>query len=188
MTERAQNAEMENTVTCLQCGGTQLDMASREVEFDHGGRDKPFRVKATFPFITCRQCGFVSVDGVDEDLQHEAACRHLGVMTPAEIRALRDKIGLTQKDLAELTGFGVASISRWEGGVLIQNEACDRLLYLLTIPENVERLRRREARCPENPPRAASDRSPQVNRVFPRAKLEEYAGVHPSIYVDPSRN
>ncbi len=130
----------DETRACLRCGSTALNIGPREVEFDYGGREKPFRVKATFPFITCRECGFSCVDGEDETLQHEAACRHLGVMTPTEIRTLRERLGLTQEALADLTGHGVASIRRWEGGLVIQNEASDRLLYLMTFPDNIERL------------------------------------------------
>jgi putative zinc finger/helix-turn-helix YgiT family protein len=139
------NSETGEFQTCLRCGSTELDSARREVEFDYGGREKPFRVKATFPFKTCRVCGFSFLDGIDEDLQHEAACRQLGVMTPSEIRDLREKLELTQEEFAELTKIGVASVSRWERGFLIQNEANDQLLYLLTFPENVERLRQRKA-------------------------------------------
>jgi putative zinc finger/helix-turn-helix YgiT family protein len=143
----------ENNPHCLRCGSAAVESAYREVEFDYGGREKPFRVKATFPLTTCRECGFTSVEGDGETLQHEAACRHLGVMTPAEIQTLREKMNLAQKDLAELTGLGVASISRWERGLVIQNKACDQLLYLLTFPENVERLQRRKAVPPGDPPK-----------------------------------
>ena len=47
-----------------------------------------------------------------------------------------------------------ASLARWETGALIQNGANDQLLFLLTFPENFERLRRRaeetESRFEEN--------------------------------------
>jgi putative zinc finger/helix-turn-helix YgiT family protein len=145
------HAETDEIKSCPRCGSTELDLAHREVEFDYGGREKPFRVKATFPFATCRKCGFSYLDGNDEELQHDAACRHLGVMTPGEILALRERMGLSQKELADITGLGVASVSRWERGLLIQNEACDQLLYLLKFPENLERLRERKAECTMTP-------------------------------------
>jgi putative zinc finger/helix-turn-helix YgiT family protein len=145
------NSETKAFQACLRCGSTELDKARRDVEFEYGGREKPFRFKASFPFNTCRRCGFSFLDGDDEELQHEAACRHLGVMTPAEVLDLRTKMGLSQKELAELTGLGVASLSRWERGLLIQNEASDQLLYLLTFPENLERLRQRKiSNAPSN--------------------------------------
>ena len=37
--------------------------------------------------------------------------------------------------------LGIATVSRWERGVLIQNEANDRFLRLLQFPDNVDRLR-----------------------------------------------
>ena len=125
--------DQEDYGTCFQCGSSNLDTAEREVEFDYGGREKPFRVKACFPFATCRNCGFEFLVGIDEDMKHEAACRQLGVMTPAEIVALRKKMGLTQKELADLTGIGEASVSRWERGFLIQNESHDQAVVSAAV-------------------------------------------------------
>jgi putative zinc finger/helix-turn-helix YgiT family protein len=174
MTMKYPNAHpgTEELSTCPRCGSTEVDSTRREVEFDYGGREKPFRVKATFPFITCRQCGSSFLDGDDEELQHDAACRHLGVMTPAEVRALRERMGLSQKELAELTGLGVASVSRWERGLLIQNEACDQLLYLLTFPENLERLREHKVASAANTPAPVNQKPGQAggNGAFPTFK------------------
>jgi len=49
------------------------------------------------------------------------------LLTGEEIRSLRQTRGLTQQDLANLLKVGIASIKRWETG-LIQSEAMDRLL------------------------------------------------------------
>jgi DNA-binding transcriptional regulator YiaG len=65
-------------------------------------------------------------------------------MTPAEVRAVRQKAGsLSRAEFARITRLGEATIGRWERGELIQNAANDQLLYLLTFPENVVRLRDR---------------------------------------------
>jgi putative zinc finger/helix-turn-helix YgiT family protein len=128
---------------CMKCGSTNIETQEREDTFEYGGREKPFIVTARFPVHTCRECGFSFTDGHAEKLRHDAACRQLGVMTPDEVRAVREKYGMNQAKFAELTKLGEASLSRWERGVLIQNEANDQLLYLLRFPENVERLRQR---------------------------------------------
>lgn len=74
-------------------------------------------------------------------MQHEAVCKHLGVMTPGQIRQLRVNLGLSRTQLARLTGLGEATIARWERGSLIQNEANDRFLKLLAHKENIRRLK-----------------------------------------------
>jgi hypothetical protein len=38
---------------------------------------------------------------------------------------------MSQADFAKVTGFGLASVKRWETGALIQNQAADRLLRLI---------------------------------------------------------
>jgi len=70
-------------------------------------------------------------------------CRHLGVMTPRDVEAVRTRLRMTRAAFADLTRLGEASLARWEKGLLIQNPANDQLLYLLLFPENVERLRSR---------------------------------------------
>jgi transcriptional regulator with XRE-family HTH domain len=57
---------------------------------------------------------------------------------------LRHDLGLSQTELARLTGFGEASIKRWESGVLIQNISSDRFLRLLREPAALYKLRRLE--------------------------------------------
>jgi DNA-binding transcriptional regulator YiaG len=96
------------------------------------------------PLRRCRDCGFEFLDSVAEERQHDAVCRHLGVMTPAEIRQIRQKAGsLSRGEFAKISRVGEASLGRWERGELIQNAANDQLLYLLTFPENLNRLRER---------------------------------------------
>jgi DNA-binding transcriptional regulator YiaG len=71
-----------------------------------------------------------------EELRHEAVCRHLGRLTPGEIKAIRESYCLTQEKFAEDSGFGVASIKRWELGNQIQSESANNLLLLLRTPRN----------------------------------------------------
>ena len=63
--------------------------------------------------------------------------------TPTEIRTIRERHGLTQQAFASLTGLGLATVWRWEKGMYTQNKSLDRFLYLLTFPENMERLKHR---------------------------------------------
>ncbi len=42
--------------------------------------------------------------------------RHMGLMQPEEIKALRERLDMTQKQIAELLQIGAKSWSRWETG------------------------------------------------------------------------
>jgi putative zinc finger/helix-turn-helix YgiT family protein len=86
---------------------------------------------AVVPVWECSNCGFGYLDAKGQEIEHEALCRHIGVLSPRDIRALRERLSLTQEQLAGLTGFGVASIKRWERGALIQNKSADILLRLV---------------------------------------------------------
>jgi DNA-binding transcriptional regulator YiaG len=98
---------------------------------------------ASVPVRICDECGFHFTDEAADDARHEAICRHLRVMTPQEIATVRKDYGLSRPEFARLTRLGEASLARWEAGLLIQNAAYDQFLYLLTFPENIERLKQR---------------------------------------------
>ena len=62
----------------------------------------------------------------------------MGLLTPAEIRSIRERLGLTQEQFTKLTRVGEATICRWERGRLLQNPAMDRYLRLIAASaENV---------------------------------------------------
>jgi putative zinc finger/helix-turn-helix YgiT family protein len=129
---------------CPSCGRTAIDTEEIERRFPYGAGDQAVQLSAVVPLRRCRDCGFEFLDAEAEEKQAEAVCRHLGVMTSSEVRAIRRKAGaLSRTEFARITRLGEATIGRWERGELIQNAANDQLLYLLTFPENVTRLRNR---------------------------------------------
>jgi HTH-type transcriptional regulator/antitoxin MqsA len=68
--------------------------------------------------------------------------RSHGLLSAAEIRALRDRFGLTQGDLARLLHLGLNTVSRWESGRNVQTGAMDMLLRLLRdVPGSLDYLR-----------------------------------------------
>ncbi len=102
-------------------------------------------------------------------IRHEAICRALGLLTPAEIRAIRDRLNLTQADFARLTRLGEATICRWERGRLLQNPAMDRYLRLIASGEdNVCLLRRLQEPPPEIKPEPDSTGTNRVKGCFRR--------------------
>lgn len=79
----------------------------------------------------CRECGyeFASVEqtAAMQKTIADAYRRSQGLVTGEQIRAGRKKLGLSQKDLAKRMGVGIASIKRWEGG-LIQSKSMNTAL------------------------------------------------------------
>ena len=116
---------------CEECGKNTVRMSFEEQPFIYGSGDEAVELRARVPVWTCASCGDAYTEGEAEDARHEAVCRHLGVLSPDMIRAIREKYGLTQAEFAKITGFGVASLKRWETGSLIQNVSADRLLRLI---------------------------------------------------------
>jgi putative zinc finger/helix-turn-helix YgiT family protein len=63
------------------------------------------------------------------------------LLSTEDIRQGRDRLGLTQKQFANLLGVGEATVSRWETGAQIQQRAMDRFVRVcLSTPAAVELL------------------------------------------------
>ncbi len=79
----------------------------------------------------CPRCGLeagtVQETAETQRTVSEAYRKAVGLLTGADIVRFRKKMHLTQPQLAEKTGVGVASIKRWEGG-LIQTKSMDKAL------------------------------------------------------------
>ena len=88
---------------------------------------KKFKVEALA--LVCKQCGHVAMEGEDtaEFLRTlaDAYRRKHKLLTSSEIRTIRG--GLSQQRCATEVGVGVASLKRWELG-LVQDRSSDKLL------------------------------------------------------------
>jgi putative zinc finger/helix-turn-helix YgiT family protein len=141
---RRSNFEVETVEhQCPNCGSNRVQTQIIRDKFEYGSGAKATTLEASIPYRRCADCGFEYTDYEAEDVQHEAVCRYLQVMTPPEIKSLRKKYNFTRAEFAELTRIGEASLARWESSEVIQNAANDDYLYLLTFPENLRRLQER---------------------------------------------
>lgn len=145
--ETARNTEMR----CPACGAGKLKQNVVAEQFSYDGDRGAILVEAKdVPIRICDACGETFTGPEAARIRHEAICRALGLLTPDEIKALRERLGKTQQEFAELTGIGEATISRWERGRLLQNRANDNFLRLLAInPINLKVLQ--ELRVDTNP-------------------------------------
>lgn len=63
--------------------------------------------------------------------------KHDGLLGPSEIKAIRDKYGVTQVELERILGTGPKTVVRWERGTVSQGKAVDTLLMVLADHPNV---------------------------------------------------
>ena len=113
-------------------------------EFEYGPEnDRIHLVIDAVPVLVCPQCGEIFYGPEAEQAHNLAICRAYHLLSPAEVQAIRERLGKTQEDFAALTGIGVATLSRWEQGRLIQTRAHDNFLRILdALPEAVRHLER----------------------------------------------
>jgi len=139
-------ANAEATRECPNCGSSNVTYREDTEAFRFGEDPGAITLAAHVTVGACATCGFTFTDESGEQARHDAVCRHLGVMTPQEIKALRGRYGMSRSEFARVTRLGEASVARWENSLLIQNAAYDQFLYLLQFAENVRRLEHRRAR------------------------------------------
>ena len=131
------DTQTEQDVFCPTCeaGRMRLRHITEHFPYEVDGETKMV-VAENVPVHVCDECGEKLSGPEAARIRHEAICRALGLLTPAEIRSIRERLGLTQEQFTKLTRVGEATICRWERGRLLQNPAMDRYLRLITSSEN----------------------------------------------------
>ena len=133
-------------IECPMCSSQSVVTRFESETFEYGSKkENAIKLTASIPVRTCNECGFEFTDIDAEDIRHSVVCKHLGRITPLDIRGLRKGYDLTRKKFSELTLLGEASLARWETGELIQNAAYDQFLYLLKFRDNIDRLYQRHS-------------------------------------------
>jgi putative zinc finger/helix-turn-helix YgiT family protein len=145
MNEMAGKKKNSSVATrCPSCDSAELQAGIEREEFEYGTGQDAKKISVTVPTLTCSSCGLVFTDARAEKIKNEAICRTLGLMTPAEISAIRKQYSLSRAQFAQVSRIGEASIGRWEAGALLQSEAYDNYLFLLRDPENLRRIQARK--------------------------------------------
>ena len=97
---------------CPECEHGFLVPFNRDEEFDYDLGDVSIKVVAKdVPVERCDSCGMVASGPAAARVRHEAVCRAAGFLTPAEYKSIREELGWSQQHLADLAGFGVATVS-----------------------------------------------------------------------------
>ena len=133
---------IEGRGLCAQCGAKAVDTVEQRHTFRYGTGESAADLAVDLPVRCCATCGFEFLDGESERIKLEAICEHLGVLSPAGIRRIRERYRMTQAEFAQVTGLGTASLVRWENGSMNHTRAYDRYIRLLESPDVMRRLRR----------------------------------------------
>ena len=84
-------------------------------------------------WLECDSCGerilSAELSQAIEGLRYE----RLGMLTPEEIKAVRERTGLSQEEMSSLVGVGAKTYTRWESGRSIQNKSSDNLIRLVDM-------------------------------------------------------
>jgi putative zinc finger/helix-turn-helix YgiT family protein len=131
---------------CPRCGTTMIERRSA-LKTTVNGEEVSV---ASASHLRCPKCDEVVLRFSDaRRLQEDAISvyrKKRGLSSADEIRALRDRFGLTQGELARLLHLGANTISRWESGRNVQTEAMEMLLRLLRdLPGSLDYLRQHAA-------------------------------------------
>jgi putative zinc finger/helix-turn-helix YgiT family protein len=120
--------------TCRQHGLVPA-VLDYQVELTHDGRAHELNLPALHVF-RCEKCGAIVLDDEADKKISDALREAAGLLAPEEIRRGREKLGLTQKQLAHYLQVGEETLARWETGGQIQSRAMDRLLRIyFQVPE-----------------------------------------------------
>jgi HTH-type transcriptional regulator / antitoxin MqsA len=117
---------------CPVCEEGSLRESHYEGDFKHNGE---------IVHVTGLECYRCDSCGADPVFEHQIRRNHRkiadakrgidGLLTGDEIRAIREKLCLSQGDAAELFGGGANAFSKYERGDVLQSKAMDRLLRLV---------------------------------------------------------
>lgn len=129
------------TTICFECGA-EMTPAAQPLETEYRG------VRMSVSGIEhehCSECGEDMIpahelDKLDEAIRAEYR-RIVGLLSPAEIRSLRQSLGLTQEQFQVVLGVGKTTVSRWETGRVVQLKPEDNLMRaMLDHPDFAQEL------------------------------------------------
>jgi putative zinc finger/helix-turn-helix YgiT family protein len=123
--------------TCGPVGGTRIE--TREESYPVNGEDTVVSARIR----VCCQCGQVLFDRNLDSKNLQAAYdlyrqRH-NIISPSELRAMRERYGLSQRSLGALLGWGEVTIHRYEQGSL-PDDAHNQVLQFIEDPFNMQHM------------------------------------------------
>ena len=129
---------------CPICGEGQLLSRVGKNAVEYKGHD----AELDLHYCVCDTCGSEQTDAVqlrDNKRAMIAFKKQIdGLLSGAEVRALREQLGISQAEAAKIFGGGPVAFSKYESDDVAQSEAMDKLLRLVVaMPMALGYLRRR---------------------------------------------
>jgi HTH-type transcriptional regulator / antitoxin MqsA len=124
---------MKSQVLCPVCGNQSLTAGTHDLGLVWA--DRKIQV-SNLEHYDCSVCG--ADPAFPEQIRRndlkiaDAKRRVQGLLTAAEIREIREDLGLSQADAAALFGGGANAFSKYERGEVIQSVPMDRLLRVVS--------------------------------------------------------
>lgn len=120
---------------CQVCGAGHVTLRSELTSFDYRGQTTLLPLR----FVVCDTCGSESAGLLDSRANKRAVLAFRkqvdGLLTGAEIGALRAHYKLTQAQAARLFGGGPVAFSKYENDDVAHSESMDSLLKLVRQSE-----------------------------------------------------
>ena len=116
---------------CRKCGEHRVELS--RVDYDaqvrHDGRLYSF-VVPDLEIPVCQACdATIFTETVDEQI-NAGLRKHLGLLSPAQIREGLQRIGASQKKMAQQLEIAEATLSRWLNETQIQSRSLDTLMQI----------------------------------------------------------
>ncbi|MBU6326135.1 MAG: type II toxin-antitoxin system MqsA family antitoxin [Verrucomicrobia bacterium] len=168
----------EQSIPCFECetGFLQPVLRQHTVELPDG---KKLTIPDV-PMLECHVCGDLVTGDEGNDYINAYLDKALNAISPEEVQEFLRKYNLTQKEAAQITGFGEKNISRWASGNHRPSESVSNFLRLLLADEMAfERLKTKNFKgnhAPSSYPqelRAPDDEETEILKLVDYPKLVE---------------
>jgi len=117
---------------CPICANGKMKKVKAPYQANYGGQ--PVSLSSAEMF-RCSNCGERVFDPDQAEALSVAVKNSVrqmfGLLSPDEILAIRQKLGMTQVELEDIFGQGPKVVTRWESGRVIQNKNADTILRML---------------------------------------------------------
>jgi HTH-type transcriptional regulator / antitoxin MqsA len=127
------NSVKRKKVECPICGAETLEDRKGDYRFPLPQNFAPHKaiVVSKAEWQACGSCGEVILSPDLEKKLEAERYRLLGLLAPSEIKQVRERIGVSQLEMAKLLGVGEKTYTRWESATSLQNKSMDNLIRLV---------------------------------------------------------